>query len=406
MEKNKIILAVMFIAATIGIGFALYFFFFRGSPVEPVITDTENPIDIGGLPSSETSGGIFGGSESPTSDTGDDSLPISEIAQGGATKTALVTASATLGLTINPSGNLQYYDANNGTFYTVDDNGNPRQLTDDKFFNVQKLSWSPDAKKVALEFPDSYNIIYDLESKKQVTLPTHWSNFNFSKSGEKIAAFSSGLNDNQNWLLSLNSDGTQAKGIEPLGKNADKVEIAWSPGSEVIAFSKTGDPVGGESQEIFILGQNGENNKSLIVDGYGFKPKWFPDGKQLMYTTYSSRNEYRPSLWVVNAQGSQVGANPREIKLNTWIEKCTTVDNTSIICAVPNEMPKGAGFSPKVTDDIPDTFYKIDTISGNKTLLAVPENATNAEELQVSTDGKELYYKNKLGNVIEKIQLK
>lgn len=405
MTKDKIILAILFIAATLGIGFALYFFFFKSAPTIPT-TPPQNTTETSNLPESSENNGIKNNGENNQGKTGDTSLPFSETAQGGATKTKLVTASSAKGLTINDKGSLQYYDANNGTFYTLDANGNPKALTDDKFFNVQQIAWSPDAKKVAMEFPDSYNIIYDLETKKQVTLPTHWSNFNFSADGNKIAAISKGINENQNWLLTINSDGTQAKGIEPLGKNADKIEIAWNPGAEVVGFSKTGDPAGGESQEIFVLGQNGENNKSLIVDGYGFKPKWFPDGKQLMYTTYSSRNDYKPVLWVVDANGSKVGGNAREIKVNTWIQKCTTVDDANIICAVPNEMPKGAGFSPKVTENIPDTFYKIDTRSGTKTLLAIPETATNAEELQVSADGKELYYKNILGNVVEKIQLK
>lgn len=407
MDRQRIFLALLFILATVGIGFALYFFFFRNAPNivrPPVGTTTEVN---GEFPSGEEGGQNV----IPSNTITDPTLPsgqgsIQTIAAGGVTKITTVTENNTRGLTLTGNGNLAYYDANNGTFYKVDSSGKSVAMTDKKFFDVQNVAWNPDASKVVMEFPDSFNVVYDFKADKQTTLPTHWSSFEFAQDGNKIAAISKGLTDSQNWLLTVDSSGSNAKAITALGKNANKVDVAWNPGSEVVAFSRTGDPVGGEGQEIYLIGQNNENYKSLVVDGYGFTPKWFPDGKQLLYSTYSSRNDYKPVLWVVDANGSEVGKNRREIKINTWAHKCTTADANAIICAVPRELPKGAGFAPKTADNIPDTFYKIDTRTGTQSILGTPETPVNASELQVTPDGSELFYRNSISGALEKMQLK
>lgn len=406
MDRQRIFLAIMLLAATAGIGFALYFFFFRNTGIIP----QKNQPAIGQTPEFPVAGEGNQRVVTPSKTTSN-TLPsgqgtIQQIAQGGVTKITTVSENKTKGLTLTGDGTVAYYDANKGIFYKVDASGKPVQMSDEKFFDVEKVAWNPGATKAVMEFPDGYNLIYDFSTKKQVTLPTHWSNFEFSKDGKKIAALSKGLTDTQNWLLTADETGANARGIEPTGKNGSKVDIAWNPGSEIVAFSKTGEPVGGEGQEIYLIGQNKENFKSLIVDGYGFTPTWFPDGKQLLYSTYSSRNDYKPVLWVVDANGSEVGSNRREIKINTWANKCTPVEANAIVCAVPRELPKGAGFAPKVADYTPDTFYKIDVRTGTQRIIGTPENATNAQELQVTPDGSSLYYRNTISGTLEKMQLK
>ncbi len=403
MDKKRVLLAFMFIAATLGIGFALYFFFFRTPPVPSLITKTPAGIP----PELPRSGeGKPGATVTPV----ETALPAPAIlptAAGGLTRTSTVTDHTAVGLTAVAGGSdIAYYDANEGLFYKVDPTGGKVKLSDERFFNVKSVAWTPDQKKAALEFPDGYNVIYDFAQKKQMTLPTHWEQFQFSQNGTQIAAISKGIHESQNWLLVMNADGTNAKGIEPLGKNADKVIVSWNAGGEIVGFSKTGDPVGGEASEVFLLGQHNENFKSLIVDGFGFKPKWAPDGTSLLYSTHSSRNEYKPMIWIVDASGAQVGANRRELGVNTWADKCVVQDKFSVICAVPNELPKVAGVAPQVAKDTPDTFYKIDTATGLKTKLAIPDIPVNATNLTLSNEGDFLYYQNKFSGAVEKIKLK
>lgn len=394
----------MFVTATIAIGFTLYFFFFRPIFVGPE-PDIEEDVSIpDALPSS---------GEADTFDEVtefDEALPTfaaSPVAQGGITEQEIVTDNATVGLTAAADGSgVAFFDDSTGKFYKIDDDGNEVLLTNETFFNVDDVAWSPNQDKAVIEYPDGFNVIYDFETDTQVTLPSHWEQFNFSSTGEKISAVSKGIHRSQNWLLTVNSDGSQAQGIEPLGENADKVIPSWNPGGQVLAFSKTGDPVGGEAKEIYLIGPNNENYKSLIVDGYGFEPKWSKEGKSLLYSTHSALNDYKPLVWVVDADGANVGANRRELGLSTWAHKCTHDSENSIICAVPNELQRGAGFAPEVAANTPDTFFKVDINTGLKTQLAIPEDAVNASELNITPNGEFLYYKNEFNGSVEKIKLK
>ncbi len=408
MDKKRLILGILLLVCSAGIAFALYFFFFRANPI-PLAQRT----NVKSVPSELPDSGIA--TNKPPSKSVVDAIRPEEISDVAVTdytspvKTvqSTVVSDTTLGLTIAQNGKgISYYNADKGQFFRMDDTGIATLLSDQQFFNVQSVAWSPQQSKAVIEYPDGFNVLYNFETKKQTTLPAHWSKFEFSKSGEQISAFSEGIHRSQNWLVTTDGNGNNAKGIEPLGDNAKKVIPAWSPDSQIVAFSKTGDPVGGEANEIYLIGQNGENFKSLIVDGYKFEPKWSNDGHSLMYSTHSSINDNKPLIWVVDANGSEVGANRRELGISTWAHKCTFDSNNSLICAVPNELPRGAGFAPEIADSTPDTFYKIDTITGLKSPLPIPENSVNATELQVSQDGQFLYYKNRFSGAIEKIKMK
>ncbi len=409
MDKKRILLAAIFITTSIAIGATLYFFFFK-----PLIgTPTEEDIFIEVPSQLPTSGEA---TEFTTTDELSEFLPDAEsidsptgaaIAQGGITTQTVVTNNKNIGLTASADGNgIALYDSEAGKFYTIDNQGNQKLLSNETFFNVESIAWSPNQEKAVIEYPDGFNVVYDFETDTQITLPQHWEKFQFSKNGTKISAIAEGIHRSQNWLLTVNPDGSQARGIEPLGDNANKVIPSWNPNSNIVAFSKTGEPVGGEANEIYLIGRNNENYKSLIVDGYGFQPKWSDEGSSLLYSTHSSLNDYKPLIWVVDANGTDVGGNRRELGLTTWAEKCTFEAKTSIICAVPNNLERGAGFAPEVADNVADTFYKVDINTGLKTQLAVPEAPVNAQSLSITTDGQFLYYQNTFSGSIEKIKLK
>ncbi len=408
MDKRRIILATIFIVASVAIAFTLYFFFFRQIFTGPV-TDEEIAQQFPDeLPFAGEQDSFVTVEDPEEFESFEALVPDTDaVAQGGITQTETVVQNSTLGLTAAADGSgITLYDKDDGKFYKIDEDGNQKLLTDKTFFNVDAVAFSPTQDKAVIEYPDGFNVVYDFQTDKQVTLPRHWEDFQFAKNGQKISAKSKGIHRSQNWLLTVNPDGSNAHGIEPLGDNANKVIPAWNPGGQVVAFSKTGDPVGGEANEIYLIGQNNENYKSLIVDGYGFEPQWSETGDSLMYSTYSQFNDYKPLIWVVNADGANVGANRRELGVSTWAHKCTFDSQTSIICAVPNELPEGAGYAPDVADNTPDTFYKIDTNSGLKTQLAIPDDAVNASNLQITPNGQYLFYENNFSGSVEKIRLK
>ena len=64
----------------------------------------------------------------------------------------------------------------------------------------------------------------------------------------------------------------------------NKVQVAWSPNNEILATATTGRSLGVDRQEVYFLGQYGQNFKSMVVEGLGFQPQWAPSGQQLVYS--------------------------------------------------------------------------------------------------------------------------
>ncbi|MBU4512888.1 hypothetical protein KKD19_06680, partial [Patescibacteria group bacterium] len=334
---------------------------------------------------------------------------ISSIAQGDRTWITTISDKSVKGASLAADGtNSVYYDSISGQFYSVDTVGNKELLTEQIFYNLDKINWSPTKEKAILEYPDGFKIMYDFNKKRQYTLPKNWQDFSWNTTGSQIAFKSMSQYSENTWLAIANPDGTQAKPIEHMGDNADKVTVSWSPNNQVIAFSATGAPRGAWEQEMLLIGQNQENFRSLIIDGRGFEQKWSPQGDKVIYSVYSSESGYKPRLYVVDAQGDKIGKDKQDIGLITWAHKCTFSQNgETIYCAVPIDLPEGAGLVQELGDDIRDEFYKVDTLTGSVSFLA--EGAMggyNVQEMYLSDDETYLYFVDKSTQKLRYIKLK
>jgi len=304
--------------------------------------------------------------------------------------------------------NSVYYDSVSGQFYSVDTVGNKELLTEQIFYNLDKINWSPTKDKAILEYPDGFKIMYDFNKKRQYTLPKNWQDFSWNTTGTQIAFKSMSQYSENTWLAIASPDGTQAKPIEHMGDNADKVTVSWSPNNQVIAFSATGAPRGTWEQEMLLIGQHQENFRSLIIDGRGFEPKWSPQGDKVIYSVYSAQSGYLPRLYMVGAQGDKIGKDKEDLGLTTWAHKCTFSQNgETIYCAVPIDLPEGSGLVQELGDDSRDEFYKIDTLTGSVSFLA--EGAMggyNVQEMYLSNDETYLYFVDKSTQKLRYLRLK
>jgi len=393
---KRILLIVALLVATALIGLALYVVF-KKSTASPVTTTPPSGGQAGQLPGAgerttpTTTPGAGAQLERGTQ-TG--ALPVPQITTGGyyqaPTVQKIVSALATFP-TLNQNGDMRYYDAANGKFYRLDSNGQIKEMSGNTFYNVDKVTWANNVDKAVLEYPDSSKIVYDFTKQKQTTLPKHWEEFSFSPDGSQIAAKSMGLSPENRWLVTVNDDGSGTNLIEPMGDNADKVQIDWSPSRQVVAFSQTGEPLGGERREVLFVGLHGENFKAAVVEGLGFQPEWSPTGEKLLYSVYSSRSDFKPELWITDAYGDSIGDNRQMLKLNTWADKCTFSDDSTLFCAVPKDLPQGAGILPEVAGTNTDDLYKIDLKTGLKTNISLDGNY-NVKNISYDKNNNKLFF--------------
>jgi len=419
LNIKKILLIILFLAVCFGLGFGIYFLFFR-------TTSTTPGQEIYNLPSGElpkTGEGFDAEVVCVGDDCGD--LPVSEdleflsetdlqktpdqIAQGRQTISFPFFENKVLSPTLSADGNgIAFYNSEDNKFYTISEaTGEPVLLSDQEFFNVENIFWSKDKTKAIISYPDASKILYDFAKQKQTTLSKEINEPEFSNQDQVAYKYLSDDKEN-NWLAVTDPKGGQTELIESLGANADFVQISWSPNNEVVAlYSK---PIGLDKSEIFFIGLQGENNKSLIVDGSNFKGIWSVTGNKILYQIVNARNNYNPELWIVDARQDILGQHKFNLKLSTWVDKCVFQSETKVFCAVPKELQEGTGLYPELITQTNDLIYEIDLTTGFNKLIADPvlneENNFSISQIYLSKNNKYLFFYDNLTQKIYKIQLK
>jgi len=407
LDKKKLIYIIIFTIICLGLGYLLYLVFFAPEKTVAPPTQIGGEVSPGQFPSAGEGEPTLPGE--PTITT----LPISptipttkEITEPRITSPQVKKEidSSIMSVTSDKTGKAKFYDQTDGKFYRLNSNGEIETLSETTFYDVNNVTWSGINNEAILEYPDGSNIYYNFDTKKQVTLPKHWEDFSFSGTGDKIAAKSLGFSEENQWLITSDAEGKNIKLIEPMGANADKVEVNWSPSNQVVALSRTGEALGSDRQQILLVGLNGENFQGLVVEGRGLVDQWSPQGEKLLYSVYNARNDYKPELWVVNAYGDQIGTNRRLLALNTWADKCTFANERFVYCGVPTNLETGAGFARQIADYTTDKLIKIDLESGIKT--EIPLNSSHSiDTIFLDSTNKNIYFTDKSQSGLFSIEL-
>lgn len=394
---KRTLLIFAFVLFACGIGYLLYSIFFqqRTIPSEPIPGETAMP---GGLPVSDETGERgteTPGGESPTTPPQIGGTPAGS---GSALPTSAVRTrllnegiSRDVSATVNGQG-ARFYDPASGKFYSVDLNGLITPLSDRTFSNVDTVAWGNATDKAILTFPDGSNVLYDFTTQRQTTLPKHWNDFAFSGNDTKIIAKSEADSPESRYLVIANPDGSGAQAIEPLGENSDKAFPAWTPNNEVVAYATTGQAKGFDRQEIILIGKNHENYSALLVEGRGFEPLWSPSGQTVLYSVWTIASEYKPELWISGGAPGNVNQDRRKLSVLTWAHKCVWANELEIICAVPEEMPSGAGLYPDQFQDTTDRIVLINIEENLITDLGKPDGGPSVKNPVLSSNGSELIF--------------
>lgn len=304
--------------------------------------------------------------------------------------------------------NIFYFDKTTGKFFKSSLDGTNPEAISEKFYQVEKITWSSDRSKAALTFPDKSNIVFDLSNKKSYVLDPHIQEIDFSHKNNQIAYKYMDENPDHRYLMVSNFDGSEIKSIEHLGDNDKNVQVSWSPTNKVVALLK--ESVSTDNGEVYFIGLNGENYKSTLVPGLGFKAIWSPQGDKILYSVWSQDSDYKPSLWVVEADGDNIGKNRKDLGVYTFVEKCVwSKDNLFVFCAVPEDLEQGAGMVKELADSTQDSLWKIDIQTGGKTQIARNadlQGVKTIENLEISSDQKIIYFTDKKQGKLYQISLK
>lgn len=406
--NKRIIFIAAFIMSSLAIGYLIYKLFFATAVTEPGPETTgTSTAEQKGFPSASTGNNANKEEKRVDEENGGKKsfLEANDFARGGLTKTSEVSDKTSIAASLSSDKNgIRFFNKEEGKFYKVDSSGNLEALSDKVFHNAEKVTWASAKNQAIIEYPDGANIIYNFDEKKQITLPNHWKDFNFSADGEKIIAKSIGYDEENRWLAVVNDDGTKMKAIEAIGNKDATVYPSWAPNNQTVAmFSESTDF---DNQELYFVGMNKENFKSLQINGRGFEHQWSPNGERLLYSVYSSDNEMKPGLWIADAIGDRIGLNKKNLNLDTWASKCLFNSNETVYCAVPDSLYEGAGLSPEDAKNSKDSLYKIDINTGIKKLLAIPDGNFSMSNLIVTDNENKLYFTDSKTGLIHEIRLK
>lgn len=394
---KKAFLIIGFLIVTVLIAYGLYRFFFYQAPTAvPTVPTAGAPTGqfptAGQLGQRPTTPTVPGGGGAVGLPSARQNLQVPGFVQTQAPRTVALTDTLTRAISLSPSGSgVRSFDPISGKFFKTADDGTTTPMSDQQFFNVDQVYWGNQTDKAVITYPDGSKILYDFNADKQYTLPKHWEDFAFSPQDDKIVTKAVGNNENNRFLVIANPDGTDAKAVEELGDNQDLVHASWSPSSQTVAYSFTGDPLGYDRQAVVLVGQHRENFKNLIVEGRGLVPSWSPTGDNLLYSVYDSGSGYEPTLWISGAIGDNINSNRRKLNIQTWADKCTWQDEATIYCAVPTSLPEGAGLQRELAT-APDKLVKINVADGSMLDMGVPSGSPTISKLLVSPDGKSLYF--------------
>ncbi|MEI6287985.1 MAG: hypothetical protein WCP18_00155 [bacterium] len=410
LDWKKIGIIAMIIISAILMGLMIYYFFWRTLFAPMINQPVVNNANINGLPPTgninvngrifvNVNGQLIPAENIPTTPT--TTPPITIVTSTAPGESQAITKETSFFTTTNSKGEVIYYNPDTGKFNILGTDGKLTAFSDKIFHNVQSVTWGNTKNRAVLTYPDGSTIMYDFTTDKQITLPSHWTDFSFSLRDDQIVFKSIALDKENRFLAIANYDGTQAKSIEDIGGVEDKFQSAWSPNNQVIATFSEGRDAG--RSNVYFVGQNHENFKLMIVEGRDFRGQWSPDGSKVLYSVYDPSNNFQPTLWVADASTDSIGNNRQALGINTWGNKCTFGDADHVYCSVPQNLPYGAGLQPNIADGLPESIYQINLKTGAENMVANPN--TTIGQMSVSPDGKTIFYTNTTDNRVYKVTL-
>lgn len=309
---------------------------------------------------------------------------------------------------VRPEGNkILFYAALDGKVFSIDfDGGGKNVFSSTILKGLSGVTWSADKKKVISEFDGgAKRSVYNYESKIGKGLGAGMYNLVWSNLGDKLLyQFKNGKT---NELSSADWDGANWKKIAD--SPFSHITIAPIPQTSLVTFWNY--PASGEETTLSAVGILGGEVKRIFGGKFGADYLWAPNGKKALVSFVEKQNGSKINLGFI----SQDGVTFRDLAIPTLVSKCAwSLDGKTVFYALPGNAPDGS----IMPDDYrsgkfktSDTFWKVDTETGEKTRLIELEELAkigaglDATNLFLSDNEDSLFFVNRQNNHLYRLEI-
>ncbi|MFA6159886.1 MAG: hypothetical protein WC678_02230 [Parcubacteria group bacterium] len=325
-------------------------------------------------------------------------------------KVSIVSQEPVISPTISTAGDKIWYFGASGELKETDlVGGVSKKLTEKKIISLISGIWSLDKSKILLktnkDSAESYFLFFDIKNDQLTMLNKNITEAFWQAVSSKIIYKYFDSASKKSSLNVSDADGKNWKKILDLPH--DKISFSQIPRSGLISFWNNGDAYYPTNfQTVSLLG---EDTKSLYKDSFGADYLWDNSGSHVLVSQTDEKGGTKIQLGVMNYNGGEY----KNLGLPTFVSKCVwSKDNKTIFCALPGNIPDNSILPNDYTTGkftTADTFWKIDTVTGEKSRLVetsdMPNTSFDASEFFLNTDESLLFFVNKIDKKLYKIAL-
>ncbi|MCX6761688.1 MAG: hypothetical protein NTY33_02485 [Candidatus Moranbacteria bacterium] len=303
---------------------------------------------------------------------------------------------------------VKYYSRNSGRVYQIDFDGNSkRTLSDKELIGLSAVLWSPDKNKVITKFVSAGTTkfyAYDYTSLQSTQLKNNVDEIAWQNTGNRIFYKYYDAATKKRTLNISDPDGTNWTKLADI--DFRNISIAQIPQSGLVSFWNKPDAFFETTLKSVPL--IGGEEKVLLKGVFGADYLWNANGTAALVSHSDAKGGTKIQLSLINSNGGEF----RDLNLPSFASKCAWAkDNRTIYCAMPGEVPASA-ILPNDYDQekfhTADTFWKIDTTTGEKNRIIDLNKITNkydATDLFLNADESILFFTNRTDGKLYRITL-
>jgi len=325
-------------------------------------------------------------------------------------KISLISDEAVLSPTLSQSGDrIRYFSPGEGSVFEIElDGTGKKKISDSGIKNPSKAIWSQDKSKIILKSlngadnPSFY--IFNVVAQKAEKIEKQIDEVSWQINADRIfyKYYNSATEEKILDVSDLN--GGNWKEITKIPYRY--VSLAQIPKTGLLSFWNSGKS---DEKTIFeYVPIAGGEKKTIFSEKFGADYLWSESGDYVLASYISSEEEGKLKLGVMSYTGEEF----KNLDMPTFVSKCIwSKDDHAVFLAVPSGIEAGT----KLPEDYKngkiktvDTFWKVDTITGEKTRLVEVKDIKeefDAQNLFLNSDESVLFFVNMKDQKLYRINL-